>query len=187
MIIKTLLIRPRILLRLNKLMLKIDTTKFEILTQLYTEELTYPFWERGISKNLYKIMTNGEIILIGNYCVEGEYKGKLGAAVFFQRENLKEVIQAIEDWLDDEKSTGKEHIAVYANGDEFGVSFGFPDRFDVRPVLMLTTNIQSEINGSEALSWNLVTDIDTGPKLIAELSKVEALLNQTQSQRLVKR
>ncbi len=62
-----------------------------------------------------------------------------------------------------------------------------PDRFDVRPVLMLTTNIQSEINGSEALSWNLVTDIDTGPKLIAELRKVEALLNQTQSQRLVKR
>jgi hypothetical protein len=42
---------------------------------------------------------------------------------------------------------------------------------------MLTTNIESEIDGSQALSWNLVTDIDTGPKLIAELKKVDAMLN----------
>jgi len=168
-------------------MLKIDTSKFQTLTELYTEELTFPFRVRGVSKNHYKITADSQLILIGNHYVEGEFKGKLGAVTFFQRENLKEVIQAIEDWLDDKKSTGKEHIAVYANGDEFGVSFGHPDRFDVRPVLMLTTNIQSEINGSETLSRNVVTDIDTGPKLIAELKKVEALLNQTQSQRLVKR
>ncbi len=68
-------------------------------------------------------------------------------------------------------------LNVTDNNDLFGVSFGYPDRFDVRPVLMLSTNIQSEINGSEALGWDVVTDIDTGPKLIAELKKVDAMLN----------
>ncbi len=168
-------------------MLKIEIDKLKTLTEFQTEELTVPFRFQEKKKRHYKIMCDVERIYILTFYTAGPYQGEMGSAVFFQRENLKAVIQAIEDWLDDEKSTGKEHIAVYANGDEFGVSFGHPDRFDVRPVLMLTTNIQSEINGSEALSWNLVTDIDTGPKLIAELSKVEALLNQTQSQRLVKR
>ncbi len=158
-------------------MLKIETDKLKVLTEFRTEELTYPFREQGIQRRHYKIMCDVERIYIITFVVEGPFQGKLGSAVFFQRENLKEVIQAIEDWLDDKKSTGKEHIAVYANGDEFGVSFGHPDRFDVRPVLMLTTNIQSEINGSETLSRNVVTDIDTGPKLIAELKKVKAMLN----------
>lgn len=158
-------------------MLKIDTEKLKVLAELRTEELTVPFRKQEIKKKHYKIMCDAERIYIITFVVEGPFQGKLGSAVFFQRENLKEVIQAIEDWLDDEKSTGKEHIAVYANGDEFGVSFGHPDRFDVRPVLMLTTNIQSEIDGSQALSRNVVTDIDTGPKLIAELKKVDIMLN----------
>ncbi len=158
-------------------MLKIDTTKLNKSTEFYTVELTVPFREQGTKKRHYKILSDAERIYIMTFYTEGPYQGEMGSATFFQRENLKEVIQAIEDWLDDEKSTGKEHIAVYANGDEFGVSFGHPDRFDVRPVLMLTTNIQSEINGSETLSRNVVTDIDTGPKLIAELKKVKAMLN----------
>ncbi len=158
-------------------MLKINTGELQVLGELQTQELSYPFRKQEYYDRYYRIMCDDERIYIGSFILEGEFQGQLGAATFFQRENLKSVIQAIEDWLDDKKSTGKEHIEVSTGGDEFGVSFGFPDRFDVRPVLMLTTNIQSEIDGSQALSWNLVTDIDTGPKLIAELKKVKAMLN----------
>ncbi len=158
-------------------MLKIDTSKFQTLAELYTEELTYPFWERGVSKNHYKIMTDNQLVLIGKYYVEGEFKGRLGAKVFFQRENLKEMTQAIEDWLDDEKSTGKEHIEIIQGEDDFLVSYGFPDRFDVRPVLMMTTFKEAEIDGYSQKAWDVVTDIDTGTKLIAEVKKVDTILN----------
>ena len=168
-------------------MLKINTTKFEILTELYTEEPTYPFRERGISKNLYKIMTDREIILVGNYCVEGEYKGELGAAVFFQRENLKEIIQAIEDWLNPDLKILKNQLEITENGDDIGVSFAYPDRYDVTRWLDLANGREAEIDGSLQRAWGIYTAIETGYKLIEELKKVERTLNQTENQRLIAR
>lgn len=168
-------------------MLRIDTSAFQILAEFRTEEPAYPFREGKVSKNLYRIMTDGKIILIGNFYVEGEFKGKLGAKVFFQRENLKQIIQAIEDWLDDEKSARKEHIEIIEGEDDFLVTFGHPDRFDARPVLMMKIFREAEINGYSQRACDLVTAPEAGYKLIAELKKIDKSFIQTESQRLVER
>ena len=158
-------------------MLKIDTTKMEILSDFQIEEKVYPFREGKTRVFGYRTIADDSIVMIATYYTDGPPKGTVGGRVFFQRENLKEMTQAIEDWLDDEKSTGKEHIEIIQGEDDFLVSYGFPDRFDVRPVLMMTTFKEAEIDGYSQKAWDVVTDIDTGPKLIAELKKVDTMLN----------
>jgi hypothetical protein len=149
----------------------------KVLSDFQIEEKVYPFREGKTRVFGYRTFGDNSVIVIVAYYTDGLTKGTYGGHVFFQRENLKEVIQAIEDWFNPDLKITVPSINVTDNDDIFGVSFGYPDRFDVRPVLMLSTNIQSEIDGSEALGWDLVTDIDTGPKLIAELKKVDTMLN----------
>ncbi len=158
-------------------MLKIETDKLKILSDFQIEEKVYPFREGKIRVYGYRILCDDKIIVIGTYYTDGLPVGRYGAFVFFQRENLSKVIQAVEDWLDDEKSTSKEHIEIIQGEDDFVVTYGFPDRFDVRPILMMKIFREAEINGSSQRAWDLVTDIDTGPKLIADLKKVKAMLN----------
>jgi hypothetical protein len=163
-------------------MLKIETDKLKILSDFQTEEKVYPYREGKTRVYGYRILCDDKIILIGTYYTDGQPAGRYGAFVFFQRKNLKQVSQAIEDWLDDEKSTGKENIEIIEGEDDFLVSFGFPDRFDVRPVLMLTTFREAEINGYSQRAWDLVTAPETGHKLIEELKQI---LKQQETQRLI--
>jgi hypothetical protein len=158
-------------------MLKIETDKLKILSDFQIEEKVYPFREGKTRVYGYRILCDDKIIVIGTYYTDGLRAGRYGAFVFFQRENFKEVIQAIEDWLDDKKSTGKEHIEIIEGEDDFVVTYGFPDRFDVRPILMMKIFREAEIDGYSQKAWDVVTDIDTGPKLIAELKKVDIMLN----------
>lgn len=168
-------------------MLKINTEDLQFLSELRTQELSYPFRKQEYHNRYYRIMCDAERIYILTFITEGEFQGQLGSSIFFQRKHLEKVIQTIGDWLDDEKSAGKEHIEFIEGEDDFLVSFGFPDRFDARPVLMLTAFREAEINGYSQKAWDLVTAPETGHKLIEELKKIDKSSNQTHSQRLIER
>lgn len=168
-------------------MLKIDTTKLNKSTEFYTVELTVPFREQGTKKRHYKILSDAERIYIMTFYTEGPYQGEMGSATFFQRENLSKVIQAIEDWLNPDLKILKNQLEITENGDDIGVSFAYPDRYDVTRWLDLANGREAEIDGSLQRAWGIYTAIETGYKLIEELKKVERTLNQTETQRLIAR
>ena len=153
-------------------MLKIDERKMQLLSDFQNEELVYPFLDGKKRVFGYRTFSDENLILIGAYYTDGLPKGKYGGHVFFQRENLKAVIQAMEDWLYEKFEIRPEQSEIFVNGDEFAVSLSFPDRYVDIPLFNLANAREAEIDDYEKQVWAINTSIETGRKLLEELKQI---------------
>ena len=131
----------------------------EMLANFYAEALFKEVMEFRIFES------NGDI-----YIRAFGLEGMRGDTVFFERENLPQVVQAIEEFFDPQRRQGRDTVFFQRGQDKFGIGISMLPPADI--AVGLFNNRKATIDGLYKPGWSLDVPFPTARRIMEELKKL---------------
>lgn len=141
------------------------------MTSAATAELLASFTAEQIPGEMreFQFINQSSDIFIRPYNLK---RGWYGDSTFFERANLPYIVEAMEDYFDEDRRADRDYIQVQRGKDDFAISSGSPDKAD-KVILIIISNARSAtIDGLHLRSWDIAMQPETALRLKDELKKL---------------